>query len=167
MSLSKQFSYLLPSVVVFLPLFPLTPTSQVHSLPTEKLTAHSCQGRFIFYEGNNLTQDVLGEVSDCFSQFYRLKDFVSNLPRIPNDEARSVRMLKVKARTRLIVYDSPKCSTSDDWTEIYVKVDIQDRMSPSFQIQNYDDEEIAVVWHWHKRNKGLDGKVSCIEVRLE
>jgi hypothetical protein len=131
--------------------------------PVQALGAvrQDCQGRFIFYEGNDLTQAMLGDVSDCFATFHKLKEL--NLANVPNDEARSVQMLNVKAGTTLIVYDSPDCSTDDDWTEIYIKTDIQDRRSPSFEIPRYDDDEINVVWH---EKNGLDGKVSCIQVKF-
>jgi hypothetical protein len=165
---SRRLRLAVASIGLLVPLLTSATISPTNTPQREELMAQSrdCEGygRFIFYEGNSLRGDVLGSVWDCNSQFYKLKEL--NISGVPNDEARSVRLLGVRAGTRLVVYDSPGCSTDDDWAEVAVKTNVWDREVPSFTIPDYEDDEIVVVYHG-VRNNGLDGKVSCIEVRVE
>lgn len=132
------------------------------ALANRKTVAQRCEARFIFYEGNSARQDRLGEIPGCFSQFYLLTDSFTNFVyRIPNDEARSVVLRNIPAGTRLRVYDSGKCSSSNAWGEILAKKHLEEALVYSFQIF-HEDDAIRITW---VKNKGkLDGKISCIEV---
>jgi len=108
-------------------------------------------------EGNNCTQDVVGELTDRMGQSTNLKQTSG----FANDEARSVLLLNVRARTVLRAYDSPDGDKSDDWAEVTVKETVDEYCIASFE-QTYEDAVVKAVLH-HKN--GLDGKVSRIEVR--
>lgn len=134
------------------------------ALPAGKLIAQirDCSrtwGTFTFFEGNNGGQDRLGSVSDCFAEYYQLKKV--NTSGVPNDEARSVRIQKVKANTQLFVYDSPGCDTKAPYARIITKTYIKDRTVNSFQ-ESFEDGEISLSGPGRKRK--LDGKISCIQV---
>ena len=141
---------------IFPPLLAPALPSLTQALPTSELVAQSraCAGRFIFYEGNSATQDMIGELS-CFEGFYVLGNY-----GIPNDEARSVVLRDISAGTRLRLFNSPGCGDDDDWGEIVAKQDISERMIYTFQLV-YEDDEIYVAWN---NRGGLDGKVSCVEI---
>ena len=124
------------------------------------------KGGFIFYEGNNATQDVVCGVVGSFTHNVNMMD---NNIGCENDEARSVLISNVNARTKLTVYDNPDSSTSDDFCEIYIKKDIgkyyeeNEYIINSFEA-NINDEFVLVNCF---RNNGLDGKVSNIDILLD
>ena len=122
--------------------------------PAEEL--QPATGSFIFLEGNDCTQDVVGETSSSPGQFISLQDDA----RFGNDEARSVVLLNVEANTQLSVFDSPASDQDDDWTMIIAKRTIDVYCVATFE-RTFEDEAVQVI-HLHKN--GLDGKVSRIEV---
>lgn len=113
-------------------------------------------GRFKFQEGNDGTQDVVGTISASNRQSI---NFTQD-NRFVNDEARSVRIQSVAPGARLLVFDDPRGSTSDDWAEIVVKKSGPDVVVGTFQ-QTVDTEYYKIT---HHRRNNLDGKVSYIEV---
>jgi hypothetical protein len=117
----------------------------------------------VFKEGNNCTQDVVFRfTSDSFGGQYPYYNYTCADGNYPNDEARSVYLLNVRAGVRIRVFDNPHVKRYDDWTEIVVK-----RQVPRISINSFDRSyENSVVKVKAHRKDGLDGKVSCIGVRL-
>jgi hypothetical protein len=108
-------------------------------------------GQIVFYEGNGGSQDIVHSTDDAPGQDFR--------PR-QNDEARSVKLLNVRTRSVISVFDSPSGSTTDDFCVIQVK-----RSAPEYTVgtfeRSYEDEYVLVSY---ARKNGLDGKVSRIRI---
>ena len=108
-------------------------------------------GQIVFYEGNGGSQDIVQTVDDSAGQDFR--------PRV-NDEARSVKLLDVRAGCVISVFDSPGGQTNDDFCVIQVK-----RRSPEYTVatfqRSYEDDDVLVSY---ARRNCLDGKVSRIRV---
>jgi hypothetical protein len=122
-------------------------------LPTEIV---SSAGVMKFMQGNNCTQDIVGETSDEPGKSINFK----KTGEFTNDEARSVLLINVRAGTLLKVYDHPDGDMDDDWTEIVLKKTVSRYCIKSFE-QTYEDEAVKILYHSHN---GLDGKVSRIEI---
>jgi hypothetical protein len=112
-------------------------------------------GRFELHEGNSGGQDVVGTLRDDLTV-----TTVSGSSTFVNDEARSVIAYWVAPGTVLRLYDSPSCSTSDDWVSIKVKTLKKKLVISSFQ-QSVSGPDYEVAYH---AVNGLDGKVSCAKV---
>jgi len=97
--------------------------------------------------------------SDRFLRGKRRKPGQDFRPR-QNDEARSVKLLNVRTRSVISVFDSPSGSTTDDFCVIQVK-----RSAPEYTVgtfeRSYEDEYALVSY---ARKNGLDGKVSRIRI---
>jgi hypothetical protein len=111
---------------------------------------------FSFYEGNAASQDVVCNLNE-FEVDINLKNHECR-----NDEIRSVKLLKIKSGTLLQLFDNPDGKMEDDWAEIYVKKDIDDRIISTFT-ESFNDDEISF---YSSGNDGLDGKISRIKVVL-
>ena len=108
-------------------------------------------GQIVFYEGNGGSQDIVHTTDDSPGQDFR--------PR-QNDEARSVKLLNVRAGCVISVFDHPRGERTDDFCIIQVK-----RSSPQYTVEtferSYEDEYVLASY---ARKNGLDGKVSRIRV---
>jgi hypothetical protein len=108
-------------------------------------------GQIVFYEGNGGSQDIVHSTDDAPGQDFR--------PR-QNDEARSVKLLNVRTRSVISVFDSPSGSTTDDFCVIQVK-----RSAPEYTVGTFErsyEDEYVLVSYAHKN--GLDDKVSRIRI---
>jgi hypothetical protein len=110
---------------------------------------------YAFYEGNGGSQDPICNVRSDKPQQINLKNY-----NCPNDEIRSVKLLKIPTGSILRVYDDPDAKMEDDWTEIITKREIESYLISSFE-QSLDNEMVSMAFH---RNNGLDGKISHIEI---
>ncbi len=113
-------------------------------------------GRFELHEANSGGQDVVGTLRDDLT----VTTTFSGTSAFVNDEARSAIMYWVAPNTVLRLYDSPSCSTSDDWVSIKVKTLRKRIVIGSFQ-QSVSGPDYEVAYH---AVNGLDGKVSCAKV---
>jgi hypothetical protein len=111
-------------------------------------------GSITFYEGNSGTQNVV-----CILKSY-IDQTISG-GTCEHDEARSLKLTDVEQGTKIWLYDDPDCTTADDYCEITVRRDIASYTVDSFELW-YDDDYIRVRWY---QDNGLDGKVSCIEIK--
>ena len=107
-------------------------------------------GQIVFYEGNGGSQDIVTTFSDNPGQDRR----------VPNDEARSVKLLNVRVGTVISVFDAKNGSQNDDFCVIHVK-----RSSPEYTVgtfeRSYEDDDVLVSYG---SKNGLDGKVSRVRV---
>ena len=113
-------------------------------------------GHIRFREYNHCEGNHKGECTDQSGTKINFK----NTDGFTNDDARSAQLLNVRAGAVIRVYDSPVGKTSDDWTEIVVKKQVQEYCVKTFE-ETYEDDIVRVTYH---RNNGLDGKVSRVEV---
>ena len=113
----------------------------------------SGSGYIEFFEGNDCTEDRLGSVP-YLAGGYNLRD---GQP-IPNDEARSLRLVNVK-RGVIKLFDTPGGKVDADWTEILVLADVSTYSVGTFNIAS-NDGTVQVIPH----GGNLDGKVSHIDV---
>lgn len=115
--------------------------------------------RVSLYEGNEATQDHVCVVS---LERDSVIDFTtgSNERRCDNDEARSVTLFNVPAGKVLRLLDDPRGNRQDDFVEIEVKRDVSEAVIGSLE-RSFEDDDVRVVY---RRNNGLDGKVSRLEV---
>jgi hypothetical protein len=74
-------------------------------------------GKVILFEGNNCTQDIVGRL-DAVTQRHNFKN---DRVGLVNDEARSLRLVNISAPLTVRLYDSPTASRRDDWVEIRVR----------------------------------------------
>ena len=112
-------------------------------------------GFIAFYEGNNGTQNKVCELP--------IRDRTINFQNhnsCDNDEARSAVLTFLNPGTIIRVYDSPSCSTSDDWTRIDIKEYTERYVINSFE-NSFENSRLKVV---HHHDNGLDGKVSCVKI---
>ena len=65
-------------------------------------------------DGNNCTQQVVGETTDNTPQYINFKE----TDDYQNDEARSLAIANVGPGFLIRIYDDPSGSTDDDWVEI-------------------------------------------------
>lgn len=107
---------------------------------------------FSLYENNNVSGDKLCDVADTATTV----DFDKS--GCPNDEARSIKLLKLKKGTLIKLFDSTDKEMEDDMAEIYIKKDIKERIIPTFE-EAINDDEIEL---YYSGNNGLDGKISKI-----
>jgi len=115
----------------------------------------NCGNSYIeFYEGNNCTEDNLGCVPYQQAQW----DLARDGGPIPNDEARSLRLVNVKRGT-IKLYNGSGGHLEDDWTEIRVLQDLAVYEVGTFD-QPKDDGKVKVIPNGGR----LDGKVSRINV---
>lgn len=116
------------------------------------------QGSQLFLlEGNNCTEDTVGETSDFTPQQINMKE----ISGYKNDEARSLAIANVGAGLVLRIYDNPDGNLDDDWIEITTKTNIVAYCVNSFE-QSFEDDLIRAVY---QPIDGLDGKVSRFEVQ--
>lgn len=108
-------------------------------------------GQIVFYEGNGASQDIVHTADDSPGQDFR--------PR-QNDEARSVKLLDVRAGCVISVFDSPAGQTNDDFCVIHVKRSSSEYIVATFE-RSYENEDVLVSY---ARKNGLDGKVSRIRI---
>ncbi len=107
-------------------------------------------GHIVLYEGNGGSQDIVATFEDAPEQN----------ARVPNDEARSCKLLNVRAGAIITVYDSPDGSLRDDFCVIRVIRSDAEYTVGTFE-RSYDDESVSVSY---ARKNGLDGKVSRIRI---
>lgn len=107
-----------------------------------------------FFEGNNCTQDNLG----CVPYLEAGYDLSFGGGPIPNDEARSCRLINVTPGT-VKLYNSPSGRDRDDWTEIQILQNLS-----SYDINSFDTPVQNSQVHVIPQGSRLDGKVSYIEV---
>ena len=115
----------------------------------------SDQGRIEFFEGNDATQDNLGNVPYLTGTYTLL----GNNGPIENDEARSCRLIDVTAPGTIKLYNGPEGDLGDDWTEINILSDVTNYVVDSFDRAS-NDGKVQVIPHGGE----LDGKVSNIQV---
>jgi hypothetical protein len=118
------------------------------------MASTKCGDSYIeFFEGNNCTEDNLGCVTYLEAQW----DLLLGGGPIPNDEARSLRLVNVRPGT-IKLYNNPD-GHGDDWTEIQVKTNIDVYEVGTFN-EPQDNTYVKVVPYGAR----LDGKVSRIDV---
>ncbi|MFN2114095.1 MAG: hypothetical protein ACK2T6_00140 [Anaerolineae bacterium] len=108
-------------------------------------------GKVIFYEGNDATQDVVHETTGLPGQ-----DFFPNV----NDEARSLKLVDVRAGAVISVFDDPMAAKTDDFCVITVKQNVDEYVVGTFE-KSYEDDTVLVMY---APKNGLDGKVSRIRI---
>ena len=110
----------------------------------------------IFYQGNHTTQDLLCAVNATEKQELNFHSF-----KCQNDEARSVKLKNIPAGTRIMVFDSPNGSMSDDYTII----DVIKQTPYFYEIPSFENNiENDVIKLEHFPVNGLDGNVSHVKV---
>ena len=112
-------------------------------------------GGLVLYEGNNVTQDVVCGIPAAPTRTLQFR-----VNGCENDEARSGRLVNVRAGTEFRLYDSPSGSTSDDYAVLTVKQPIFSLDIPSFE-RSVENSSYKLTFH---RKNGLDGKISRVEV---
>lgn len=132
-----------------------TQPSEIVQEPASDI-ADSDDSRLKFMEGNDCTQDIVGEVTGEIGKIYNLK----KTSGFANDETRSVLLIKIDRGIVLHLYDSPDGEKADDWTEILIKNYVSEYCISTFEL-NYEDDFVKSIFHSYN---GLDGKVSRIEV---
>ena len=108
-------------------------------------------GQVVLYEGNGGSQDIVNTYDDAPGLNTRVT---------PNDEARSLKLLNVRAGAVIIVYDSPDGALNDDYCVIRVIRSQPEYTVGTFQ-RSYDDAYVSVSY---ARRNGLDGRVSRIRI---
>lgn len=107
----------------------------------------------IFYEDNDLGGDVVCALDlDPATGYIDFTDFAP----CANDEARSARLLNMRAGMRLRVFDNSEMKLDDDFTIINIKRDFASRGINSFE-KSTDDNDMRVDYF---EDNGLDGKIS-------
>lgn len=119
----------------------------------------SVQGILSFFEGNNASQNKVCDLSATPQTVNFQEDGFS----CDNDEARSMVLTNVRAGFTIEVFDSPSCSTGDDWTRIVVKQNVASLVVGSFE-QSISTAAATVAYF---SDNGLDGKVSCARISYE
>lgn len=114
------------------------------------------QGGLSFREDNGCFEDFVGSLTDRSAN---VVNFTSN-DAFTNDEARSLSLSSVRAGTIIRVYDNSAGSTSDDWTQIFVKSTTSACVG-TFQ-SSFETSALRVE---HHPVDNLDGKVSRVDVR--
>lgn len=109
------------------------------------------------YEGGSATQNKV-----CDLRLYDRTINFKEQSSCDNDEARSLVLTLPRAGTSIKLYDDPGCGTSDDWTEIFVKKDLT-RYTVNSLESDYENASVKVN---HRHDNGLNGKVSCIRIRV-
>jgi len=107
-------------------------------------------GNIVLYEGNGGRQNVVTVFNDRPGQDRR----------VPNDEARSAKLLDVRVGALVTVYDDKNGSEKDDFCRIKVKRSSSEYTVDTFE-RSYEDDFVLVSYG---RKDGLDGKVSRIRV---
>lgn len=126
---------------------------RVSRIQIDSFAAHA--PRAIFYEGNNAAQDIVCTLS--IPQRGQI-DF-TNHSECDNDEARSLKLLDVRAGMVIEVYDDSSCRrTADDYAIIRVLQDQTQLVISSFE-QSLTQANVSVIY---RTGKNLDGKVSCV-----
>lgn len=115
-------------------------------------------GQLIFFTEKNCGGKAIMAFRDTAHHTYQKGD-----AHFRNDAVSSMRLLGVQAGTVIKIYDHPKGSEDDDWTEIKVRKDISSYDIGSFELSRLD-EYVEMIFH---RHNGLDGKVSYISVDRE
>ena len=83
--------------------------------------------RISLYEGNRGTQDHVCVVPIGVDESVNFTDS-SNFRFCDNDEARSLRLFQVPAGRVVRLFDNPEGSTQDDWVEVTVKRNIEEKL---------------------------------------
>lgn len=84
--------------------------------------------------------------------------------KIPNDEVRSLKILKPDKGTMITLYRDAEGNRGEDFIEIRIKRDVEHYVIITNLETSYENEDVKVVYHGVK---GLNGKVSRIEVMQE
>jgi hypothetical protein len=126
---------------------------------------HSLSDTFIFFEGNDCTQEIAGSL---WSGRQGGGNVSLNIKKDPmkkwmdNDEARSVLIQNGKAGDVLKVWDSPEGHTDDDYGTLRVTTDFPDNNGyclASFET-NWVNQGVEYTVH---RDDGIDGKISRVQ----
>ncbi|MEB3339367.1 hypothetical protein [Okeania sp.] len=116
-------------------------------------------GTFLFYEGNNCTQDIIAYYDS--NEVY-VQDNCKETRRCENDETRSLLIKGPVEISQVGVYDDPNGDNDDDYSIIYIN-----SLGPNEQYcvntyeKNQDNSQVIVNY---QRHNGLDGKVSLITI---
>jgi hypothetical protein len=114
--------------------------------------------RIVLREGNNGTQDVVGNITNA------VPGRTFNFPQISglqNDEARSLILHEIPRGTVIRLFDNSNGSKQDDWAEIVVKRFINRKVIGTFE-RSFEDADVRVIYF---ERDNLDGKVSRLEIR--
>lgn len=110
-------------------------------------------GYIVLYEGNYGSQNIVQTFLDQPGQNSRVN---------PNDEARSLKLLNVRAGAYITVFDSKDRSYNDDYFIIRVLKKTNAYTVNTFNSFNYYRDEFVEIFPGY--NNGLDGKVSSIKI---
>lgn len=115
---------------------------------------------WLFFEGNNATQAVVGSLPRYDRRFplSKMSINVKDVSWFENDEARSVLVQDAMAGDELLVFDNPAGKQNDDWALIKIKKNIKYLVIGTFE-QNYANEFYQIRF---SRKNGLDGKISHV-----
>lgn len=119
--------------------------------------------RIQLFEGNNATQDLLGTINVATDKNIRFTDGENCYK---NDEARSARLLNMKAGQRITIFDDSSPSgtfsdTRDDYMYIYIKQDFNSYTIGTFE----QDINNSLIFANYCCGGNLDGKVSHLKSR--
>ena len=113
----------------------------------------------IFYENNNGGGDEVCEI--VLPQAPSFINFRNDNLSCENDEARSAKLLNMKAGIVMMVFDDANGRQNDDYTKIEILQDFTQKTLNSFE-RSFSDSFISVT---HIHDNGLDGKVSSFSHR--
>lgn len=105
------------------------------------------------YEGNNGTQNIVQTFLDTPGQNSRVN---------PNDEARSLTLLNIRAGAYITVFDSKNRSLNDDYSIIHVLQKTNVYTVSTFEFSGYYRDQYVEIFP--ALNNGFDGKVFSIKI---
>lgn len=119
--------------------------------------------RIQLFEGNNATQDLLGTINVATDKDIR---FTDSQNCYKNDEARSARLLNMKAGQRITIFDDSNptgtfSDTKDDYMYIYIRKNFSSYTIGTFQ----QDINNQYIYANYCCGGNLDGKVSHLKSR--
>lgn len=127
------------------------------SLVLDQAVERIVSSELLLFEGNDCTQDVIGQIDDSVPQIHNFK----NVDGFENDESRSLLLVNIRPDVVVRLFDNPDGEMDDDWVEIFVKQQIPDYCITTYE-QSFEDDFVRITYYDHN---GLDGKVSRLEVR--
>ncbi|NRD75250.1 metallophosphoesterase [Shewanella sp. VB17] len=116
---------------------------------------------FVFYEGNNGTQNIVCTVPGVNGKV----DMKDHDYSCDENETRSVVLEQMPAGTEVIVFDADSYDYNDDYAEITVLKEIL----TSYTINSFEDDfnDGTVDVNFHKKQDGdLDGKVTTLLIEM-
>jgi hypothetical protein len=114
----------------------------------------------VLYEGSNATQNIVCTIRLPTSGTLTV-NFKNDSHGCDNDEARSMKLLNVKAGTTVTVFDDPNAGSGDDLSIVTIYRDAGRLVVPDFEKKMFNAHLVLQ----HFRKNGLNGKVSSIRLK--